>query len=116
MIPFTDPVAIAVWAVCAAVVAIYGTGRIARLVTYDDYPPTIAIRKWWAALTRDGGWSKLASCFWCFTPWAMLVCLAWFALGLLVVWIAIAWWLFFGWLALSYITSMVVARDEPPAS
>jgi hypothetical protein len=95
-------------------VAVLGVGRLARLVTYDDYPPTIAIRIWWHRLTNDNGWAKLASCFWCFTPWAMLVALVWFWLGY-GTWVELVWWAFWGWLAISYVTSMVVARDEPPA-
>ena len=95
--------------------AVLGTGRLARLVTYDDYPPTIWLRIQWSRLTRDNGWAKLATCFWCLTPWLMLVCGGWFALGLTVPWVLVAWWLFFGWLGISYLTSMVVARDEPPA-
>lgn len=100
----------------AIVVAVLGVGRFARLITYDDYPPTIWIRSLWAGITKDNGWTKLAECYWCFTPWAMLVCGGWFALGYLVLpWVLIVWWLFWGWLALSYVASMIIARDEPPA-
>lgn len=95
-------------------VAVLGVGRVARLVTYDDYPPTIWLRSRWAALTHDNGWSKLASCFWCATPWLMLVALVWFWLGY-GTWVETAWWIFWGWLAISYLCSMIVARDEPPA-
>jgi uncharacterized iron-regulated membrane protein len=98
--------------VALIVVAVLGVGRLSRLITYDDYPPTIAIRARWAAITHDGGWSKLASCFWCLTPWLMLVAGVWFWLGY-GTWAEAAWWVFFGWLAISYLTSMVVARDEP---
>lgn len=98
----------------AVLVAIVGVGRVTRLVTYDDYPPTVAIRSWWNRLTHGNGWSKLAFCLWCFSPWAMLFCLAWFFVGLLwVPWLVIAWWFFWGWMALSYLSAILVRHDEP---
>lgn len=104
------------WLIIAALaVAVMGVGRLVRLITYDDYPPTIAIRSWWVdRVTQHNGWSKMLTCLWCFAPWAMLVALAWFAVGVLwVPWILVAWWIFWGWLGLSYLTSIIVRRDEP---
>lgn len=98
--------------VAAALVAIFGVGRLSRIVTYDDFPPAARIRAWWRTRNNDGPWTKLLTCPWCFTPWAMLACLGWFAAGLWVLWIAIAWWVFWGWLALSYAASIVIAYDE----
>ena len=99
-------------AVLAILTAVLGVGRLTRLITYDDYPPTIWLRIRWATVTRDSGWSKLATCFWCAAPWLMLPCMAW---GVFTSfhW---TWWAFWGWLALSYVVSMVVARDEPADS
>lgn len=54
-------------AVVALLVTIVGAGRLTRLVTYDDYPPTVAIRSWWNRVTKGNGWAKLAYCLWCFT-------------------------------------------------
>ena len=100
--------------VAAALVAVVGVGRVTRLVTYDDYPPTIAIRSWWNKVTKGNGWAKLAFCLWCFSPWAMLFCLAWLAAGLLwVPWLVVAWWAFWSWMALSYLSAILVRRDEP---
>jgi hypothetical protein len=90
-----------------------GVGRLARVITYDDFPPSIKVRIWWDKLTHDGPWSKLVHCFWCLTPWLMLFALAWFVAGIYVTWLAWAWAIFWGWLALSYITSIIIARDEP---
>lgn len=103
------------WLVIAySIIAVVGVGRVTRLVTYDDYPPTVAIRSWWNRLTRGGGWAKLAYCLWCFSPWAMLVCLAWLLIGLgTTPWIVIAWLLFWSWMALSYLAAILVRRDEP---
>lgn len=99
--------------VAAIITAVLGVGRLTRAVTYDDYPPSIWFRNWWRALTRDGGWSKLASCYWCFSPWAMLVCMVWGLLSFGHPWEPV-WWFFWGWLGLSYIAAGVIARDEPP--
>lgn len=105
----TDPILIG----AAIVVAVLGVGRLARLLTYDLWPPAMALRDWWDRVTREGNWSKLAHCHWCLGPWLMLVCLLWFWMGVLVPWALIAWFAFWGWLALSYLSSMIVARDEP---
>lgn len=103
------------WLIVAAVlVAVVGVGRVTRLVTFDDYPPTVAIRSWWNRITTGNGWGKLLYCLWCFSPWAMLVCLGWFFAGLFwVQWLLIAWWIFWGWMALSYLAAILVRRDEP---
>lgn len=105
------------WIVWAVAVAVLGVGRWSRLVTYDTFPPAAAARQWWANRTKNHvEWGNLAFCPWCFTPWLMLVCIGWFALTFLAVWIAWAWWLFWGWGALAYVASMVIARDEPADS
>lgn len=102
------------WNIVAALVVVtFGVGRLSRILTYDDFPPAVAIRMWWSKLTNDGSWAKLVHCFWCATPWIMLVSLGWFALGFAVAWIAWTWWLFWGWLALSYIASIIIGRDDP---
>jgi hypothetical protein len=110
--PFVDPIELPVWLALplALATAILGVGRLTRLITYDDYPPTIWLRARWIKLTKAGGWSKLATCFWCAAPWLLLPCIAWAWLTQLN-W---TWWLFFGWMGVSYLISMVVARDEPP--
>jgi len=102
------------WLIPAVLVLVLGAGRMARLITHDLFPPAVALRAAWERLV--GGhpqWTLLFHCFWCLTPWIMLVAIGWFLLTLNVEWIAWAWWLFWGWLALSYLASMVVARDEP---
>lgn len=102
------------WLALAVVVLIVGVGRVARLVTYDKFPPAAAVRSWWAKRTeKRDDWVLLLFCQWCFTPWAMLVGIGWFFLTLLHPFWAWSWWLFWGWMALSYLASMVVARDEP---
>lgn len=101
------------WLIVAAVlVAVFGVGRLSRILTWDAFPPSVAIRQWWRRVAhRD--WVKLVECFWCATPWIMLGAIGWFTVGLWVEWIAIAWWIFWGWLALSYVASIIIARDEP---
>jgi hypothetical protein len=99
-------------------VAMFGVGRLSRVVVYDDFPASIKLRIWWGRITsrengEDGPWTKLLNCFWCFTPWLTLVAMIWFALGTQFDWVAWTWWLFWGWLGLSYLTSMLIARDEP---
>lgn len=102
----------AVWLIALAVL-ILGAGRLTRLITYDDFPPTIKIRTLWDKLTDDNDWNKLFHCFWCFGFWAGAFAMGWFALGFAADWIMVAWWIVFGSLAIGYVISMVVARDEP---
>lgn len=108
------------WLAIATIVL--GVGRLARIVTWDSYPPAMKWRAFWTKLTgtmdedgevEPGPWTKLFTCFWCFTPWLMLVAVGWFVLGLWVAWVAWVWWFFWGWLALSYVASIILARDEP---
>lgn len=108
------------WAtlIVAVLTIVLGVGRLSRVITYDTFPPAAKVRALWDKITsgadgEDGPWTILLHCFWCFTPWLMLVAMGWFALGLYVAWVAWAWWLFWGWLALSYVTSMVIVRDDP---
>lgn len=110
-LPLDQPLVI----LAAVLVAVFGVGRLTRVLTYDSFPPAAWIRAKWETVTADkasgrpGEWGKLATCFWCATPWIMLVCIGWGLLSSLH-W---SWWLFWGWLALSYLASIVIARDEP---
>lgn len=101
-------------AVVALLVTIVGAGRLTRLVTYDDYPPTVAIRSWWNRVTKGNGWAKLAYCLWCFSPWAVALCVGHLALGFVTAeWVVVSWWVLWGWLAVSYLTAILVRHDEP---
>jgi hypothetical protein len=99
--------------IAAAVVAILGVGRLTRVLVVDSYPPAAWLRDKWRTVTKDGDWSLLALCFWCSSPWIMAVAMVWFWGGTHVLWLGVAWWVFWGWLALSYATAMVIARDDP---
>lgn len=114
-----DIISLGWWLALAAVVAILGVGRWSRLITYDKFPPANWLRTKWAGWT-DGpkreAWGDLLFCPWCFTPWLMLVAIAWFVASIYVVWLAWVWWVLFTWGALSYVASMVIARDEPADS
>lgn len=95
--------------VLAVVTAVLGVGRLTRVLTYDSFPPAVWIRDRWSRITKDGGWSLLARCFWCATPWIMLGCILWAILSDFH-W---TWWAFWAWLGLSYLAAMVIARDDP---
>lgn len=100
-------------AVLAMVVAVLGVARLTRAIVYDDFPPSVWWRIKWSEWTNDGPWSKLFLCWWCLSFWVALACIGWFLVGLLVPWIAWAWWIFWGALALGYLATMVIIRDEP---
>ena len=99
-------------AVLAVIVTVVGSARLTRVITHDDYPPAMALRIWWDTVTNDGPWAKLVHCPWCMGPWVTAVALGSFLLSFLAPWIGIGWWLFWGWLTLSYWTSQYVHFDE----
>jgi hypothetical protein len=100
------------YAVLALVVAIFGVGRLARIITYDEFPPAVWWRVKWSGWTKDGPWTKLFTCYWCLSPWIMAVAIGWYWIGAYVVVLSWLWWIFWGWLALSYVAAIVVNHDE----
>ena len=100
--------------IAAALVAVLGVGRFVRIIIFDAFPPAVWFRIKWDDLTHKSSWNKLFHCPWCLIPWVMLASIGWFFGGLYgPVWIAWAWWLFWGWLALAYVATMIYVRDEP---
>lgn len=98
----------------AVLVLVLGVARLTRVITYDQYPPTIAFRSWWIRrVTKGNGWGKLADCWWCAAPWVMAPAIGVFFLTPLQPWILWTWWIGLSWLSLAYVASMVIARDEP---
>ena len=102
-------------AVITLLVAVGGAARATRLVVADDFPPVLWFRARWNYATREGTrfqhWNKLPHCPWCLGPWMT-------GLALLTGWLSdwhIAWFVFWGWLALSYLTSWIVFHDEDGA-
>lgn len=100
---------VAFW-VAATVVGVLGTARLVRLLVFDSFPPAAWVRAGWDRITRDGTWSQLVHCGYCAAPWIAAGTIAW-GWASAFHW---SWWLFFGFLALSYAASIVVAWDEPP--
>lgn len=93
--------------VLAMVTGVLASARLTRLAVQDDYPPVVWARARWRHLTHDGGWAELVDCIYCAAPWVTLPVL-------LAGWLSDlgpAWWLVCGWLAASYLASIVVAYD-----
>lgn len=93
--------------VAVAIISVMSSARITRLVTWDHYPPSIWLRTKWDDWTKDGQWSLLVHCGYCFGLWAALFVVG---TGWLSDW-HLAWWLFNGWLAVGYAAAMVMAYD-----
>jgi hypothetical protein len=93
--------------VAACIIGVVSVARLTRLITQDSYPPVAWLRSQWERITHDGEWSALATCPYCAAPYIAAVVLAW---GLLTEF-QVAWWVVNGWLAASYLASMVVVRD-----
>lgn len=94
--------------VYAVLVAWFGTARLTRIATYDDYPPAEWLRTRWIALVGEK-WGKLATCIWCGQPYIVLICMGW------AYWSDFAWhwWAFWAWMALSQAGSTLLSYDEP---
>jgi hypothetical protein len=99
------------WTVIAAVVVgVLGSARLTRLIVGDKFPLSVRLRIWWDNHVPEETslWNPLLHCPWCLAPWVTLV-----TIGLAIVtdlhW---GWWLFYGWLAASYVASWVVFHDE----
>lgn len=103
--------------VLAILTVILGSGRLTRVLVYDDFPPAIALRMAWDRMTNDGPWTKLAHCWWCASFWVTLFCIGWFMWGQIDGWafLNVAWWIVWGGLGLSYVAAIIIARDEPPS-
>jgi hypothetical protein len=105
-------IANAVTIIAAVIVGIGGSARIIRVVTGDDFPPTVWLAARWVNLTKGGSWSKIVECLWCLSPYVVAANLAWFLLSEGHDTTRAAWWIFNGWLAASYAASWVVFHDE----
>lgn len=118
----------------AFLLAVIATARLARLVTSDAYPPMEAIRTRWEVwqANRDAhrpiahrpgtlasiryGWGPLLTCPFCCAPYLAAAVLAVGMAG--GVWqpgwsLAGVWWTGAVWASVSYLSAMLVVRDEP---
>lgn len=100
----TDPFIL----IAAVVIAVLSTGRLTRLLVQDHFPPSVWIRTKWDDITDGGSWNLLLHCHWCLAPWLAIPVILWGWLSELHT----SWWLLNGWLAIAYLASMVVERDE----
>lgn len=108
----------------ALILGTLGVARVTRLVTADAYPPMSWLRLRWSTWTaqteRREGWEPLLTCPFCFAPYAAAVSLYWFYWS--AAWTGFGgidtargwWWALSIWAAGSYLSAMIVVRDEPP--
>jgi len=94
--------------IAAVIVGTLSIARLTRLITQDTFPPAVWLRIKWDDATEGSGWNSLLHCHWCIAPWITLPIGLWGWLTNLQP----AWWVFNAWLAVAYIASMIVERDE----
>ena len=96
--------------VMAAITGCIASARVGRLIGFDSYPPAVWFRIKWDNWTHNSDWNKLVHCGYCSAPYIVAADGAWgyFTHG---THMQLAWWLVNGWLAASYIASMVIAYD-----
>lgn len=93
--------------ICAAIVGVLAAARVTRLIVFDSYPPVAWLRAWWHKVTKDGKWAMLVDCPYCASPYVAAVILLAGELSHYHRW----WWIVCGWLAASYVASIVVSYD-----
>ena len=101
--------------IAAVIVGILSVARTARLIGFDEYPPMEYLRNKWDERYGTEGWGKLIHCPFCSAPYLMAGMALWFALsytyggevGVVIWWVANAIW------GLSYVSSILVAYDQP---
>lgn len=92
----------------AVIIGTLSAARLTRLLTQDTFPPAVWFRIKWDNLTEGSGWNTLFHCHWCLAPWMTLPVGLWGWLSNLHT----SWWVFNAWLAVAYVASMIVERDE----
>lgn len=95
--------------IAAVIVGILSVARTARLIGFDDYPPMVWLRDRWNERFGEEGWGKLIHCPFCSAPYLAAGMIAW-------AWVSDlhwTWWLINGWWGLCYLSSIVVAYDQP---
>lgn len=113
------PIILPEWlvAILTILTIVLGSGRLTRVIYYDEFPPVVWLRMTWDSWTdvpgKLGQWNKLLHCPWCLSFWITLGCVGWMIAGWHIVWLMWAWWVFWGTLAASYVATMVIVRDEP---
>lgn len=95
----------------AIVVAILGAARLTRLIVFDTFPPVVSLRIWYLDHAPEH-WGKLVECHWCMGPWMFLIAVGTFFLTLVWLPFAYAWWIFYVWMAGSYLVSQYVHFDQ----
>lgn len=94
--------------VAIAVISVVSAARITRLMTYDIFPPIKWIReKYINAFPEGSDWATLWVCPYCFGMYSAAFVLLW---GHLSHW-DIYWWLFNGWMAMSYAAAVFMVHD-----
>jgi hypothetical protein len=101
------------------VIGILSVGRTARFIGFDEYPPMTWLRNKWGEKFGTEGWGKLVYCPFCSAPYLALGMYLWafFALPDSVwgdPWSSAWWWVTVnGIWGLSYLSSILVAYDQP---
>lgn len=92
--------------VMAGILSVAATARLTRLLTWDTYPPVVALRMWWDNHTSED-WSELVHCGYCASMYiAPVVVLS----GYFSDWHPI-WWIITGTLTAAYGGAMMMAYD-----
>lgn len=99
--------------IAAVIVGVLSVARTARLVGFDEYPPMVWLRDKWEARWGKEGWGKLIFCPFCSAPYMAAVMLAWAWLSWGNEPAETIWWVANGVWGLSYLSSILVAYDQP---
>lgn len=100
-------VEIVLW-ILAFIVGSLSAGRLTRLLVQDSFPPAVWLRTKWLDKFDDTQWGVLFECHWCMSFWMTLPIGLWGWLSNLHA----SWWVVNGILAATYVSAIIVERDE----
>lgn len=93
----------------AVVTGVIAVSRVTRLIVDDTWPPVVWARGVWDRVWGQSPWVALIECPHCVAPYVAAADIGWAVWSGLNNW----WWAVNGWLAVSYLASMLNVRDIP---
>lgn len=94
-------------AVAVALVTVFSSARLARILVHDAWPPMKWVRREWDRRTGHSEWNELLHCHFCMAVWTAAGVVLW---GYFTDFDTV-WWIVNSILAASYASAYVVTYD-----
>lgn len=93
--------------IAVALVTVFSSARLARLIVHDHWPPVAKFRDWWDRRTGASDWNVLFHCHFCVSVYTTAGVVLW---GYFTDFDTV-WWIVNSILAASYASAYVVTYD-----